>query len=66
MAKKTFTVAKPNLILKVGVVPTKMKVGTEYKAETKNVEHLVRSGRLVLASKAKVVEAPEEDEGSAE
>lgn len=55
---KIYVVAQPNLILKVRnedgkLVPTKMAKGTEYEAEEKNVKHLVKRGKLVLAKAPK-------------
>ena len=54
MSKKTFIVAKPNVIVKSG----KLDLGTEYQCEEKDVQHLVKSGRLVAAVTPKKVKAP--------
>ena len=53
MSKKTFIVAKPNVIVKSG----KLDLGTEYQCEEKDVQHLVKSGRLVAALAPKKVKA---------
>jgi hypothetical protein len=58
MSKKTFIVAKTNVVVKSG----KLGVGTEYQCEEKDVAHLVKSGRLVVAVAPKKVKAePKKD-----
>ncbi len=53
MAKKQFVVAHPNLHLSVDGKLQHVKKGTEYTCEEKHAATLVKSGKLVLASKSK-------------
>lgn len=63
MAKKTFIVAKPNLMLKQDVdgvrKMVKMPVGAEYICEEKDVKVHIKSMRLVSAKDAKKLTAVE-------
>ena len=62
MSKKTFIVAKPNVIVKSG----KLELGSKYVCEEKDVSHLVKSGRLVVAVAPKKVAAPKKPKAEKE